>query len=50
MIADSVVHEQHARDIGEQEEQYERGDDVYGHVLLLPRFAPADSARSDWLG
>jgi len=50
MIADSVVDEKHARDVGQEEDQYERGDDVYGHVFLLPRSAGADSARSAWVG
>jgi hypothetical protein len=45
-VAGSVVDEEHARDVGEQEEQDERGDDVYGHVLLLPRFPPRDSGRT----
>jgi hypothetical protein len=46
MIPASVVHEQHAHDVGEQEQQYERGDDVYGHLLVLPRFSRTDSGRS----
>jgi hypothetical protein len=50
MIPRSVVDEEHARDVGEQEEQDERGDDVYGHLLLLPRFRGLDSGRSTGIG
>jgi hypothetical protein len=50
MIADSAVDEQHARHVGEQEEQHERGDDVHCHLLFIPRFTVGDSARSAWVG
>jgi hypothetical protein len=50
MIPRSVVHEEHARDVGEQEEQYERGDDVYGHSRVIPPTPRADSGRSAGTG
>jgi hypothetical protein len=50
MIPRSVVHEEHARDVGEHQEQYERGDDVYGHTLVIPRSTRADSGRSAGTG
>jgi len=50
MIPRSVVDEEHAHDVGGKEEQYERGDDVYGHLSLLPRIPGVDSGRSTGVG